>query len=206
MPRANTKKKIQKPRKSWTADTIQFLTQDELRKLFSVITSTRDYAIFLLAYRHGLRASEVGMLRVADVNLKEYRIRINRNKKSRAGVYPMQPDEVKAIKRLLKARSLKDLSNPVLFLSRRSEPISTRQIDRLMKHYGQQVDLPEDRRHFHVLKHSICTHMLDAGAVDSMIQDWVGHANIKNTKIYAQLTNRRRDEAAREAFLSGKIV
>lgn len=56
----------------WTADTINFLTQDEMRRLLNAIDSKRDYAIFLLAYRHSLRASEVGMLRVADLDLKQY--------------------------------------------------------------------------------------------------------------------------------------
>ena len=44
------------------ARTIHFLTQDELRQLFKVIRSKRDKTIFLVAYRHGLRASEVGLL------------------------------------------------------------------------------------------------------------------------------------------------
>jgi len=44
------------------ARTIHFLTQDELRRLFKVIRSKRDKAIFPVAYRHGLRASEIGLL------------------------------------------------------------------------------------------------------------------------------------------------
>ena len=44
---------------------INFLTQDELRQLFKVIHSKRDKAIFLVAYRHGLRASEIGLLQRA---------------------------------------------------------------------------------------------------------------------------------------------
>jgi site-specific recombinase XerC len=35
-----------------------------------VIDSKRDRAPFLLAYRHGLRASEVGLLHVSDVDLR----------------------------------------------------------------------------------------------------------------------------------------
>ena len=50
--------------------TINFLTQDELRQLFKVIRSKRDKAIFLVAYRHGLRASEVGLLQRADVDVR----------------------------------------------------------------------------------------------------------------------------------------
>src|SRR2546429_5897898 len=50
--------------------TINCLTQDELRQLFKVIRSKRDKAIFLVAYRHGLRASEVGLLQRADVDVR----------------------------------------------------------------------------------------------------------------------------------------
>jgi hypothetical protein len=38
------------------------------------------------------------------------------------------------------------------------------------------------------------------------VQDWVGHAPIKNTVIYAQLTSRRRDEEARRVFMSPYVV
>jgi len=55
---------------------ITFLTQDELRRLFKVIRSKRDKAIFLVAYRHGLRASEIGLLQRADVDAKQGRISI----------------------------------------------------------------------------------------------------------------------------------
>jgi site-specific recombinase XerD len=33
-----------------------------------------------------------------------------------------------------------------------------------MKHYGELAEIPAPKRHFHVLKHSIATHLLDAGA------------------------------------------
>ena len=48
---------------------IHFLTQDELRQLFKVIRSKRDKAIFLVAYRHGLRASEIGLLQRVDMDV-----------------------------------------------------------------------------------------------------------------------------------------
>ena len=41
---------------------ITFLTQEEVQRLFSAIKTKRDRAIFAVAYRHGLRASEVGLL------------------------------------------------------------------------------------------------------------------------------------------------
>jgi site-specific recombinase XerD len=71
-----------------------------------------------------------------------------------------------------------------------------------MKHYGQLAAIPESKRHSHALKHSIATHLLDAGADLRFVQDWIGHASIRNTVIYAQLTSRRWDEEARKVFSS----
>jgi len=183
--------------------TIKYLTQDELRRLFKVITNKRDKALFLLAYRHGLRASELGMLRVDDVDLIRGRIRIMRLKNSQGGEQVMQPDEIKAVKAWLRQRRAE---SPYLFPSREGVPISRRTLDYHMKRYGQAAGIPPDKRHFHVLKHSIATHLLDAGADIRFVQDWIGHKNIQNTVVYAQISNRAREEQARRLFGSPMIV
>jgi site-specific recombinase XerD len=187
----------------WTSATVKFLSQDDLRRLLRVIDSKRDYAIVLIAYRHGLRASEIGMLQTDDIDWKQYRLRIQRLKSSLTGVHALRPDELKALKAYLKER---DSSAPALFLSRNHTPISRRRLDELMKHYGERAGIPESKRHFHVLKHSIATHLNDAGAELRFIQDWVGHASISSTVVYTQVTNRRRDEEARKVFASQYVV
>src|ERR1700755_3408775 len=87
-----------KPERSVTrarrTETIKFLTLDETRRLFRCITDKRDKAIFLLAYRHGLRASEIGLLRINDLDLKRLRIMLHRLKASLSGEHPLQADEV----------------------------------------------------------------------------------------------------------------
>jgi len=189
--------------KRWGAEQIQFLTQDQMRRLLGVIKGKRDYALFLIAYRHGLGASEVGILTVDDLNLKQARIRIHRLKGSVGGVYPMQKDEVKAVKAMLKEREVK---SPTLFISRLLTAISRRQIDKLIKQYGQKARIPAHKRHFHTLKHSIATHLLDAGTDLRFVQDWLGHKDIQSTAIYAQLTSRKLSGEARRAFLSKYVV
>jgi integrase len=82
--------------KARRTETIKFLTLDETRRLFSRITDKRDKAIFLVAYRHGLRASEVGLLRVDDLDLKRFKIMLHRLKGSLSGEHPMQADERRA--------------------------------------------------------------------------------------------------------------
>lgn len=64
----------------WNPDKIKFLSLDEFKRLFSVIETKRDRALFLLAYRHGLRASEVALLQKPDLDFKAMRIMVHRLK------------------------------------------------------------------------------------------------------------------------------
>lgn len=186
-----------KTRRATKAETISFLSQDETKRLMSVISSKRDKAIFLFAYRHGLRASEVGLLRRSDFDDKQLRLSIHRLKGSLSGVHPLQADEVRILKSYLRTR---EDSLPYLFPSRKGAPISRAMLDVLIKDYGEKAKLPDDKRHFHVLKHSIATHLLDTGADIRFVQDWLGHANIQNTVIYAQISVGSREAKAREHF------
>src|ERR1700759_3618247 len=166
------------------SETIKFLTLDETRRLFKAISGKRDKALFLLAYRHGPRASEIGLLRVSDLDLKRLRVILHRLKGSLSGEHPLQADEARALKAWLKGR---DTDSPILFPSRRGLPISRQMLDVLMKSYGEEAAIPTDKRHFHVLKHSIATHLLEAGAELRFVQDWLGHSNIHKTVIYTAL-------------------
>jgi integrase len=178
--------------------TIKFLTQDELKQLFAVITDKRDKALFLIAYRHGLRASEVGQLLKTDVDWKKQRLYIRRLKGSLDGEHPMQPDEIRILKSYLKTRN-DDF--PALFTSNRGTPIRRVMLHYLMQDYAELAGLPSDKGHFHVLKHSIATHLLDASDDIRFVQDWLGHSNIQNTMIYAQLVSSSRETKARKHFM-----
>ncbi len=90
--------KKSKPKTRRGSGTMQFLTQEELKRLLAVIKDKRDKALFLLAYRHGLRASEIRLLQRTDVDLKQGRITIHRLKGSLSGIYPLQPDVIKLLR------------------------------------------------------------------------------------------------------------
>jgi len=186
--------------RSQRVENIHFLTTDELRRLLVAAkkTNARDYAILLTAYRHGLRASEVGLLQASDLDVRRFQLRVHRVKGSFGGQHLMQPDELKAIKAWLRGR---DYESPYIFTSNRRSPISRITLDKLIKGYGETAKLPADKRHFHVLKHTIATHLLEAGADLRFVQDWLGHSNIQNTTIYTHLVSSTRMEKARSLFL-----
>jgi integrase/recombinase XerC len=76
----------------------------------------------------------------------------------------------------------------------------------LMQTYGELSGLPVEKHKFHCLKHSIATHLLDASADLAFVKDWLGHANIQNTTIYARLTTATLDAQARTIFASQRVV
>jgi site-specific recombinase XerD len=146
-----------------------------------------------------VRQSHFEFISRADVDVKQGRISIHRLKESISGMYPMQPDVLKAIRSYLRIR---EDESPYLFLSNRNVPISLYMLHHLMQTYGEFAGLPPEKRKFHCLKHSIATHLLDAGADLAFVKDWLGHANIQNTTIYAWLTTATLDSTARKVFAS----
>jgi integrase len=172
---------------------IKYLTAEELERLFRVITSTRDKAIFRLAYHRGLRASEVGALQVSDYRPEAARLFVHRLKGGNAGEYPLTDIEVKVLKSWLKERG--DDPGPI-FLSNRRTAISRKMLDVLMRAYCATAGIPRDKSHFHALRHSCATSLISQGDDIAIIQDHLGHKNIASTSEYAKITNKRRDEAA----------
>jgi len=183
-------------------DSVTYFSPDELKRLFATITSKRDKAIFLIGYRHGLRASEIGKLHVTDIDWKLLRIKLTRLKGSYSGEHPLEADEVRILKAYLKERRAHPrlADNPLLFPSNRGTPISQQMLHVLMRGYGRKAKLPENKLHFHTLKHTIATHLLGTSDDIRFVQDWLGHSNIQNTVIYTHLVSSTRAEKARKHF------
>src|SRR2546426_2477584 len=87
-----------KPKAKRKRKEIQHLTEDELARLFSVIHSVRDRAMFQLAYRAGLRASEIGLLQMRDYDAKADKIFVHRLKGSNSGHHHLMREEARALR------------------------------------------------------------------------------------------------------------
>ena len=178
-------------------DEIAYLTPEEWKPLLKMIDDPRDRVIFVTAYTYGLRASEVGLIRVPDVDFARDRIYIRRLKASISGEWPLLPEVAKAIKRWLKARQKLGLgSKTALFVTRQGTPIHRTTLHLLMRKYGEKANIPEHKRHFHVLKHSRAMHLLEETHDIVGTKDWLGHKNIQNTMKYVQVLGFHRWEFA----------
>jgi integrase len=62
----------------------------------------RDATMILVGYRHGLRASELCDLQWHQVELATGRLHVRRINAGSSSVHPMQGDEIRALRRLLR--------------------------------------------------------------------------------------------------------
>ena len=176
---------------------MEYLTQREWGRFIGAVDSPRDRAMLTVAYWRGLRASELGLLTMADLDMEAKRLRVRRLKGSRGGEYHLSPEEDLALRAWLEVRG----PNPgPLFPSRDGRAIGRGMVYLLVRRYARVAGLPAEKQHPHILKHSIATHLLDKGVAVTAVQDWLGHKNIANTMVYASVTNTQRTEAERIAY------
>jgi type 1 fimbriae regulatory protein FimB len=169
--------------------------------------STRDWAMILLGYRHGMRASEVCNLRLADVDLKRQAITVRRLKGSVDTVQPLYPhrgvpllDELAAVRACLRDRE--DDGSDFLFVSQKGGRLHRSQFFRLFQSIAEAVGLPAEKRHPHCLKHSLATHLVAGNVNLALVKQALGHSAISSTMIYVGTSDLQASEAAAEAMMA----
>jgi integrase/recombinase XerC len=131
---------------------------------------------------------EVALLTWGDVDLDRRRIVVKRLK---GGAWAERPLFSFTASFLASFRSGRVTAPQDPVFAGRAGPLRKRQIQQLFARYRERAGLP---RHFtcHGLRHSIATHLLDAGVSLEFVQDHLGHQSIRSTSIYARITDRHR--------------
>ena len=168
--------------------------------------STRDWAMILLAYRHGLRASEVCGVKLADVDLKAGSISIRRLKGSLHTIQPLyqhrgQPllDETAALRAWLRNRP--DDGSDYLFTSQKGGKLGRTQFFRNFQTVAESAGLEVQKRHPHVLKHSLASHLVSGNANLALIRQALGHRSISSTMQYIGTSDGQAAEALQKALM-----
>jgi integrase len=171
--------------------TREYLTEGEIGKLMAAAKdgrySARDATLILVAFRHGLRASELCDLEWSQVEFgKSATLHIRRLKNGKPAAHPIRGDELRALREL---RRLNPEAQYV-FLTERQGPFTPDAINRLIKRLGQRARLPFPI-HAHMLRHA-CGYALAAKGHDTRaIQDYLGHKSIQHTVRYTELAPTR---------------
>lgn len=173
------------------ARTREYLSSSEIEAMRKAARSVgryghRDDTLILMMFRHGLRAGEVVALRWEQVDLKQGHLHVQRLKNGLPSTHPLRGLELRALRQL--RRDYPD--SPYLFISERNAPLTTRTVRHIVARAGELAEL-DFTVHPHMLRHSTGFYLANQGQDTRAIQGYLGHANIKNTVIYTELSPNR---------------
>ena len=173
-------------------------TDDELQAVFSHIDRTtdkgrRDYAIFLLAMRTGMRACDIAKLKLSDISWMERTIKVIQKKTKVSLLLPLPVDVGNAIADYI-LHSRPKLDSPYVFL-RQLHPVSDIPLNPTLfnvalRRYVEAAGINRigwDGKSFHALRRTAGTKMVVSGVPISTVAQVLGHVNIESSKRYIVL-------------------
>jgi len=157
----------------------QVIDGDFIRARLDKIVNTKHKTIIMLAYSVGLRVSEVVNLKIADIDSARMIITIRQAKGMKDRIVPLSPKVLEALRIYFREYKPREY----LFNGQFSPRYSTTSCNEIVKqHLG-------NRYHFHLLRHSCFTSLLEGGTDLRIIQKIAGHRSSKTTEIYTHVSN-----------------
>lgn len=165
----------------------EILSGTEVDALLGAVDPLLHRAVVMTAYGTGLRIREACSLRVEDIDSKRKLIHVREGKRGRDRYVPL-PERLLAFLRLY-WRQVRP-AGPCLFPGHKpGRPITPHAVrDALAK--GIRKAGINKRVKMHTLRHSFATHLLEGGTDIRVIQALLGHASIRSTMRYTQVTQK----------------
>ena len=174
-----------------TMRTREYLTEAEVERLMTAACKNRwgrrDATMLLVAYRHGLRVSELVDLRWEQVDFGTATLHVRRVKQGTPSSHPILGDELRALRRLQREQEPK---SPFVFTSERGAPFSTAGFARMIERAGVDAKLAF-KAHPHMLRHACGYALANKGHDTRALQAYLGHRNIQHTVRYTELSPTR---------------
>lgn len=141
--------------------------------------------MILLCFIHGFRVSELTGIKLTDIDFLSKTIYIRRLKSGFSTKQPLHPRELELLNQwmLIRPKYQKKKNSEWLFLSRSGERLSRQRFYSLLRNYGENAQLPI-AAHPHMLRHACGYELAEQGLDTRLIQDYLGHRNIRHTVHY----------------------
>lgn len=182
--------------KKYVESNLDYLTEDELLKIFESIDVTRkngyrDLLLLSLLYDTGGRASEIINIKIFDINLEsKYIILTGKGNKRRC--VPIM-ENTKELLNLYMSKT--KLNDGLLF------PNATYE---LIRYLFKKINVIIDNKNVtpHTFRRTRATHLLDKGVSIVYIKELLGHSNIVTTEKYAKVITKSKFKAIEENSIS----
>jgi site-specific recombinase XerD len=166
----------------------EYLTVKEVAKLIEGARVSRRYGhrdatMILIAYRHGLRVSELCALRCDQIDFDRGLLHVRRVKNGTPSVHPLGGIELRSLRRLLREQP----ESRYVFLTERRSPMSAAGFRKMLARTAQGIEFPFPV-HPHMLRHACRYKLANDGQDTRALQHYLGHKNIQLTVRYTELS------------------
>lgn len=181
------------------------MTREEVDAILSVpdtstLIGVRDRALVALLYNSGARAQEVADLRICDVRFEAPATITLTGKGNKTRIIPLWEETAEAFTNYLKRREQAGIHSDHLFLNVKENPITRHGIGRRVEKLAAEAacHCPSLRGRTitpHVFRHTIALHLIEKNVDIFTVRDWLGHADIKTTNLYVEVSIERKRAA-----------
>jgi len=160
---------------------IKFLTEAQVEALAKAAANHRDRTMIMVAYRHGLRVTELVSLQWHQVDLNAATMRIYRAKHGRDATHPIPGSELRELRRLKRKGS----GSEFVFVSRLGGPMTPRAFAQMLERTASAAGLPRPFNP-HALRHACGYRLASDGRDMRTVQHYLGHRRLQSTEIYTE--------------------
>ncbi len=146
----------------------------------------RDASMILLAYRHGLRISELIALQWSQIDLSQGHIYVKRRKNGIPTTHPLFGPEIRALRKIKRDYP----ETQYVFVTERKGPMTDSTFRKIVSRAGKESGLSFPI-HPHMLRHSTGFKLANEGKDTRSIQHYLGHKNIQHTVRYTEIVPSR---------------
>ncbi|MEK7672767.1 MAG: site-specific tyrosine recombinase/integron integrase [Patescibacteria group bacterium] len=160
------------------------MTHHEIIVIMRTLQNLKHRLSICLAYGAGLRVSEVANLKIQDLNFEEKIISIRQSKGNRDRITILPEPILTDLYNFTAYRQKTDY----VFASQRGGKLSTRTLQKIFQNAAQKANINKPVT-FHSLRHSFATHLVENGINLRIIQELLGHQNIRTTQLYTHISS-----------------
>jgi site-specific recombinase XerD len=171
----------------------QYLTEREVEQLCDAARKRgryghRDATMILMAYRHGLRVSELVALQWSQIDLDAGRLQVIRRKGSDDSMQPLTGIEIRALRRI-KREQPAGLRH--VFVSERDAPLTPNGFFKTLSRAADSIGMADV--HPHLLRHGTGFKLVNDGVDTRTLAAYLGHRQMNNTARYTKMNAKRFD-------------
>jgi len=183
---------------------ITILTPTEIKELFELtskepntekeqIIQSRDKALLTIFYSCGLRRNEGANVSIDDINFDTRILHVKKGKNYKERLVPLNKTNAAYLQEWIydyRSQIIKTKKEHRLFVNIHGEPMSGGTLYtrlKLLQLQSDNIELQQKNIGLHSLRHSIATHLLQAGMSLEKIAKFLGHNSLESTQIYTHL-------------------